>query len=1398
MDDKIDKISDAISDKKEQISEKMSERDYQKRAQQAEENSNGGLGDTAGKTVQRVGEAVDKTGSTIENAGKFGENVSNAAEKTGKATEKAGEVVEKTGQAMQKTGQAMQETGQAMQEAGQATKEAGQAVSTASDTAIDVGVATSEVGVGIPVAIAGVIGKVAGTSAQAVGTGTDVAGKGVEASGKGVEQAGKGVEQAGKGMQKAGKNMQKFGEKGKKSSKKATDLGKKISGRGKDIRNKGLDIREATNGSDGEDFLDDVEDAAKKVGKEVKKDLKDKKKVGKDLLKNKVSLEGIAAGFRIIMRRVLIIAFVLIITIALIYEMALGPLMEGMDKLDKAADTAANFYERMDNFLSGLGFQDSEEAFYDELDYLNTKYNKQLDIPYIMATLFFDDIQSNGESNEFGVETDVEGEGDGSYGEISLGTAYSFLQDKIKEAHSTTGDGGLVYSSNKVYRLRKLAKHSLATGMFGVPIKGEVSNEIPIEDYIEQCKDQLGASVSEFLKKIPALVSKVFVDPSYQLTNLIDDIKSILGGEEVFSTTQLGQFEGLEEAKLLCEIVKQILWSTWYDVKDISLCTNSSFGLCVAYKTYSRDAESYEAYLKQYYIRKMPEFKKYIDTSSEEALDNSIDQVIEEIKQIKAEYEEIFGVPDQSSEFYSKICTGNIKKALLNELVKPVDIDPNQVICFSGSYGFGTSNGIQHQGVDINEETTGNKEGDSVYSIYSNGTVVKSSKDSEGEDGNTASGGGTGFIEIEYNAQLSDGSYKFRVIYEGLNPSSVAYKTNDVVQKGDKIGVIGGVPESGISIPSLHFGIYDINSHTYLDPTNLFIACVDDSGSSGSYNMTNYPNATKVVNAIIAEPKIDEKLKDEVHLAAILANMNYESTGDAQKDFVNKSVEVGQSEYSGGIGIAQWTGSRNTDLRNYAAHLGSTWQDIDVQVKFLAGEHVKSGGADGYAHFGFMNRNKYYGVDYANYDAFLNATDGERATLSYTYSFEGPNKKYMSRNYKRVDLYKLWKAELENSRTDSSSTSTTTVTGNPSCYDTDGADTITSVDNFLFIGDSRYNGLMSDKLKKLGNGINVLAVTSSTPSEWEKNINNGTAVKGNSINYPDSSNVSGISVMLGVNGPSQTQNMKNFLTKLHEKYSNSQIFVNSVYHIGRKYTSGFVNNGQIDSFNATMKQFCNSQTWATYIDVTTGLNDSSGYIKNEYSADGLHLDSIGQEVLVKNIKNKILSSSFGVSNSVRDQLVETAKKSLGHRYCSGGTNLSGCLDCSGFMYAVYKSQGIEIPRFEQHQAQASNMKIVYQTSKNGTFNDSVLSKMHKGDLVFFENRDSGFEHCSCYNEIGHVGMYIGNGQFIHAGDPVKIQSLKEYGYDRVRQVSTWNGNKNYDSSTIKQQCRCTTCPGKCW
>lgn len=100
--------------------------------------------------------------------------------------------------------------------------------------------------------------------------------------------------------------------------------------------------------------------------------------------------------------------------------------------------------------------------------------------------------------------------------------------------------------------------------------------------------------------------------------------------------------------------------------------------------------------------------------------------------------------------------------------------------------------------------------------------------------------------------------------------------------------------------------------------------------------------------------------------------------------------------------------------------------------------------------------------------------------------------------------------------------------------------------------------------------------------------------------------------------------------------------------------------------------------------------------------------------------------SSGVS-SVRAQMVQFAMQYLGNRYVFGGTSLTGGIDCSAFMMRIYQHFGYNgIPRNSAAQA-AYCRSISY-------------SEIKPGDLLFYERG----------GRIGHVGMYIGNGQIIHA------------------------------------------------
>lgn len=113
-----------------------------------------------------------------------------------------------------------------------------------------------------------------------------------------------------------------------------------------------------------------------------------------------------------------------------------------------------------------------------------------------------------------------------------------------------------------------------------------------------------------------------------------------------------------------------------------------------------------------------------------------------------------------------------------------------------------------------------------------------------------------------------------------------------------------------------------------------------------------------------------------------------------------------------------------------------------------------------------------------------------------------------------------------------------------------------------------------------------------------------------------------------------------------------------------------------------------------------------------------------------------LQYGTGVSD-VRVSLVQFALQYVGNRYVWGGTSLTKGIDCSGFTMRVYEHFGISLPH--------------YSVSQSGYGRRIKASEAKPGDLFFYGN-DGG---------INHVGIYIGNGQLVHASCPtsgIKISS----------------------------------------
>ena len=111
------------------------------------------------------------------------------------------------------------------------------------------------------------------------------------------------------------------------------------------------------------------------------------------------------------------------------------------------------------------------------------------------------------------------------------------------------------------------------------------------------------------------------------------------------------------------------------------------------------------------------------------------------------------------------------------------------------------------------------------------------------------------------------------------------------------------------------------------------------------------------------------------------------------------------------------------------------------------------------------------------------------------------------------------------------------------------------------------------------------------------------------------------------------------------------------------------------------------------------------------------------------------------TNYLREALVKSAQDFIGVPYLWGGASSDNGFDCSGLTMTVYQLNGLNLPRNSARQFEVGSTV-------------EFISDLQRGDLVFFSARWK--------NGVSHVGVYIGNGQFIHAssqGKKIRIDSL---------------------------------------
>lgn len=127
----------------------------------------------------------------------------------------------------------------------------------------------------------------------------------------------------------------------------------------------------------------------------------------------------------------------------------------------------------------------------------------------------------------------------------------------------------------------------------------------------------------------------------------------------------------------------------------------------------------------------------------------------------------------------------------------------------------------------------------------------------------------------------------------------------------------------------------------------------------------------------------------------------------------------------------------------------------------------------------------------------------------------------------------------------------------------------------------------------------------------------------------------------------------------------------------------------------------------------------------------------------------LVSADYEGSSELGASAAAMAKSLLGKRYVSGGAGPNS-FDCSGLMYYIYKQLGHPIARGSSSQYYNSGYFV-------------STDAMQPGDLIFFFNRRN--DRSGGTLPTTHVGMYVGNGQFIHAStNSYRVQYDSIYGH----------------------------------
>jgi cell wall-associated NlpC family hydrolase len=169
------------------------------------------------------------------------------------------------------------------------------------------------------------------------------------------------------------------------------------------------------------------------------------------------------------------------------------------------------------------------------------------------------------------------------------------------------------------------------------------------------------------------------------------------------------------------------------------------------------------------------------------------------------------------------------------------------------------------------------------------------------------------------------------------------------------------------------------------------------------------------------------------------------------------------------------------------------------------------------------------------------------------------------------------------------------------------------------------------------------------------------------------------------------------------------------------------------------------QTKLNYIGYNAGSADGIFGYKTQTAVRAFQsAKSLAPDGIVGPLTQSALNNAYNAKTRIAkaNDIVYTGKKYIGYPYKWGGSSPAAGFDCSGFTQYVFAQNGITLPRISRDQ---------YNVGSWISYNNLL-----PGDLVFFSINKNGI--------VDHVGIYIGNGQFINASSSkgVTVYSFGSY------------------------------------